>query len=227
MVTGSPEQFRLWRGALGELGVEMDASRSATEAAEKLARGKYEAVAVDHDTVGGSAGLLMAVRSAPTSHHAVLFVISTARTRPANLAGFGVNFFLTKPVTPEWLGRCLRAAHGAMMADQRRYFRQSVDIPVTIEAGGSQLRGRITNLSEGGMGVTVSGLEGVRQKVRVSFMLPGGERPLEARAAVAWADENGRAGLIFQDLLPSQRAALMEWLSARFAEAWSQELAVL
>ena len=58
IVSARNEQLRLWRRGMSELALPHDArDRIASDAAEKLARNKYEALAVDCDTIQGSAGL--------------------------------------------------------------------------------------------------------------------------------------------------------------------------
>lgn len=217
VVTAKPERVRLWQRALADLNIEMEPSRSASDAAEKLARGKYEAVAVDCDGVVGGTGLLMAVRSAPTSHHAVIFAMASAG-RLSSLSGIGINFVLATPVNPEYLARCLRAAYGSMMADQRRYFRYRVDIPATLEVGGRRSEARITNISESGLRVLCRDLADTAP-LRLRFTLPGSGDVIDARAAVVWSNSAGHAGLRFLDLLPSRRAALARWLAERLEQA--------
>lgn len=215
VVASSSELLGVWRRSLNELAIFMDESRTASDAADKLARNKYEALAVDCDSIRGSAGLFMAIRSAPTSHHAVVFAIaSPARSRGLN--AYGVNFILTSPLNGEWLGRCLRASYGSMMADHRRYFRYPVRIAVAIEFSGRRFAGAITNLSEGGAGIQVEGLPANAHVLTLDFVLPDSGVRIEASGSVVWADGNGRAGLRFENLLPSKRAHLMQWLSTRF-----------
>jgi CheY-like chemotaxis protein len=218
VVASNPEQLRVWRRALAGLGMEMDESRSAADAAEKMARGKYEALAVDCEDVAGSTGLFMAVRSAPTSHHAIVFAM-TSGGRLSSLRGCGVNFILTKPLNAEFLGRCLRASYGSMMADQQRYYRYPVEIEVTLECDGRRWQGRITNLSEGGLRVVADGLAD-HQKVRLHFLLPGTESRMDAGATIVWCG-GGTAGLRFENLLPSRRAVLSQWLRERMEAAGS------
>jgi CheY-like chemotaxis protein len=217
VVTPNTEQLRLWRRALGELGIEMDESRSMADAADKLARGKYEALAVDCEEVSGSTGLFMAVRSAPTSHHAMVFAIaSNARLR--SLRGYGINFILTKPVNSEFLGRCLRASYGSMMADQRRYLRYPVHIPVELETQGRKWKGHITNLNESGAGIFALGLA-KDLRVRLRFGVGTEQNQIEADGLVVWCSPSGQAGIRFENMLPSRRTLLIGWLNERFEEA--------
>ncbi|HUK86958.1 MAG TPA: PilZ domain-containing protein [Terriglobales bacterium] len=95
--------------------------------------------------------------------------------------------------------------------DARHFPRYRVDVRVLVKArreqGVAELRGRSTDISEGGMGVTLGGELNAGEVVEMEFTLPLTRQPLHLRAAVR--RRNGlNYGLEFLTLSPLQRDAI-------------------
>jgi len=128
----------------------------------------------------------------------------------------GANFVLQKPVTTAGTLRCFHTALSFMVREKRRYFRCPVEIPVNLFFNqGEELKGTVTNLSEGGMAIRFEG-ELARDAIsKAQFLLPGARARLEPKGEIAWADGRGRAGIKFVEVPDSCREQLERWIMRR------------
>ena len=55
------------------------------------------------------------------------------------------------------------------------------------------------------------------QQVPLRFVLPGTENMVEGTGEVIWADDGGRAGMLFSRLTPASRKYLKQWFGKRTA----------
>lgn len=101
---------------------------------------------------------------------------------------------------------------GPKRLESRHFPRYRIDVRVLVklrrEPGGELLlRGRSTDISQSGMGVTLSGDLELGQAVNMEFSLPFTREPLHLRAVVR--RRNGlNYGVEFLTLSPQQRAAI-------------------
>ena len=96
-------------------------------------------------------------------------------------------------------------------ADARHFPRYRIDVRALVkvrrDSGIVELRGRSTDLSESGMGVTLSGELQLGEVVEMEFFLPFTRDALHLRALVR--RRNGlNYGMEFLTLSPQQRAAI-------------------
>ena len=52
-------------------------------------------------------------------------------------------------------------------------------------------------------------------EIPLRFILPGSQYVIEGTGDVVWADETGRAGILFRELPASSRKHLKRWVAAR------------
>lgn len=104
----------------------------------------------------------------------------------------GCDDFLTKPLNRT---RFLEAAGRFLRGLDRRARRSAVSLPVTVRCRGSEVAGRVLNLSAGGAFVAAPCLAEVGRSVELAFQLPGGMLQ-EFRAKVVWTEaaEGSKAG---------------------------------
>jgi hypothetical protein len=111
-------------------------------------------------------------------------------------------------------------ALGELSLKQKKFFRAKVELPVVLkDRHGSETQVRAVNLSVGGMGL--EGLPDPRRSeglVDVSFILPGSETRIEAKAQIVWADLDGRAGATFVVIEPAVFQELQNWTNQRMKE---------
>jgi DNA-binding NarL/FixJ family response regulator len=218
------ETVRVMRAALNDLSITCEASMLPERATELLAKRKFDAVVVDCDDVEGAPEVLRELRKSPSNKRAMAFAVVNGTTTVKDAFEMGANFVLDKPLTAERAMRSLRAAHGLMKREHRRYFRTRVEAEVQlITPGGQQLRGTITNLSEGGVALQMSevgtALTALKTSVivKLRFALPGRCR-LEAKGEVIRADSGRGVGLRFLHLEQKMQRELEQWLGQQMEQ---------
>lgn len=220
LVSRDPEVLKVLRPALEKLSVLLELNREATSAQTVLSACKYDGVIIDCDDLPGGMELLDNLRKGSSNRSSVVFAILNGSTTTQQAFAKGVNFVLQKPIQPLNALRCFSAAFGQMFREQRRYFRVPIDMPVVILLpDGQELRATATNISEGGMAVTVRGALQKTHSIRVRFTLPATHNTIEPKAEVAWADGSGHAGLRFVEVPQNSREHLERWLSSHLDTA--------
>lgn len=110
---------------------------------------------------------------------------------------------------------------GVLRKEQQRYFRVTLQLPVTLNLDGQPIEATIVNISSGGLAVEcpVSLKHGT--SLDVSFKLPELDSPIETKAKLAWTSPGGLAGLSFADLHPAVERQLQQWLLEKAkTEGW-------
>jgi PAS domain S-box-containing protein len=117
-------------------------------------------------------------------------------------------------------GRANNTSLGAISWEQQKSYRARVEFPVCLKnAHGEEIHLTAVNLSSRGMGV--EGLtpsaqyEGV---LEASFALPGEGLQVQAKARVAWAEAEGRAGVKFIAIEPEVLSKLQHWANRKMQE---------
>src|SRR5262249_30263072 len=125
---------------------------------------------------------------------------------------------LHKPLHAESITQALRAAHGLMVNERRRYLRHEIGGACSIRTvKASEFNLDLVNVSDGGGGFTLARFPArqVDGELRFRFYLPDGEVAIEGKGRLAWT-RNGRAGLQFISLASPSRAQLNRWLARKF-----------
>jgi DNA-binding response OmpR family regulator len=204
--------------SLHNSGVETVTFEDATAATDYILRRKVDAVIVDSE-VAGAMGLLKRVRETPSNSRTPTFATIHTRDLYGELAA-SAHFIMEKPVAPEHFERALRAAHGLMLIERRRYHRQQVGIPVTVsrDDGRSVCNGTILNVSENGLALRCERALRRQELLEIEFMLPGVATRLRCAGEVIWADSDGLGGLRFLSLDERHRSALTKWIDHELSE---------
>jgi len=214
-----PATVRVSRRALEDLGIAVEVAETAESALARLDRTKFDAIVVDCDDVTGGRQVLTGIQQSPSNKRAVVIAVINGTTNMRSAFEMGAHFALDKPVTLERAVRSLRAAHGFMVTEQRRYFRHAVDAKGRLSFGAvKQLTCKITNISDGGMAVSLSEQISPNWTVDVQFELPGLSGSLEARGEFAWSDGKGNAGIRFLQVPSDSKKALSRWLAERIED---------
>ena len=212
VVCREDDSVRVLRRVLDDMGIASDVCESPEHALNAVGQQKYDAVVVDCDDLPGGGGLMRDVRRGASNRLAIVFALTNGT--PVRAAfDLGANFVLEKPIAVDRASRCLRAAHGLMMRERRRYLRQAVNLPALLTLNdGNEVRATIVDVSEGGIsmrGVDPS-LRGAN--VRLNFVLPQANRRFDIRADISWTGPESRAGLRFSIISDGARSDLMRWL---------------
>src|SRR5690348_8680168 len=188
LLSRDDEVIRMLRRVLQDLAVELQVCTGSDDCVQQLSRRKFDAVIVDCDDVHGGQEALRSVRKTTSNKSSTTFAIINGITSVQNAFQMGANLAMEKPISPDRALHSFRAAQGLMEAERRRYYRHRVEMPVLLQLGKEEYRGMATNLSNGGMALTMQGGLPEHQMGTVSFTLPDSDARLELKARVAWAD---------------------------------------
>ncbi len=214
VVSEDPQLISTIQSACSRMGITADVCRHRDQATVRLAKRKYYVIVVDDATSSESAELLSRVHQSLATKSAVS--IAVARGFPGNT--LETMFVLAKPVPDELALRTFRAAHGAMLKEYRRYFRQPLRVPIIINTDADQeLPATAVNVSHNGLAVELAESQLIRPHVSlwVRFPLLPGTDSVRLKGEVAWCTPSGRAGLRCRGATKSDCKQLEEWLARR------------
>jgi hypothetical protein len=203
-------------GVLGNLriGVQVDAEPAA--ARDRLTHSKFDAVIVDCE-LRGATDFLRNLRAHPACRASVPLAIAAHGIGLPELSELGARFVFEKPISMEQAVRTLSAARNLMLRGRLRYFRQEVNIPVSLTfADKRRVAANITNLSQGGVAIATSEMLDPAEPLRLRFDLPETDSFVEARGEVAWTDEHAHAGIRFIEISERLQNNLEQWLAGKY-----------
>ncbi len=117
----------------------------------------------------------------------------------------------------------LESASSAGGAIQQRYFRVTVEIPVTLLIDGQEIVSTSVNISSGGLAVQCPVTLAHGSSMDISFTLPDTSSPIEAKAKLAWTGPEGLAGLSLVEIHPALERELQRWLVEKArTEGWME-----
>jgi hypothetical protein len=211
------QALRVIGTALEEVGMDTEVCLSAPEALDLTVVRHYSAIVLDFDLPGAATVARMA-RLAPSSRRPVIFGMIGALTGIAETFQAGVNFIIYKPLVAKQIVRCLRAGRGFMRADRRQAPRQPLESLVYLQFGIASLPAMVLDLTPDGLALQAPEPLPPVQQVPVRFVLPGTTNMVEGMGEVIWADDGGRAGMIFSQLTPASGRHLKQWFAKRDAK---------
>jgi CheY-like chemotaxis protein len=185
---------------------------SSESARNCLDRRKIDAVFVDHE-VSGAVQLIESIRKGTSNSEAVIFACVADSRASTQVLSAGANFVVRKPVTADSVILHITIAKNLMMAEQRRYFRHPVNLPVLLRDEYGERRAKMANLSEGGMAVRTTTPLKHCSLVAFTFALLGTN--LSGKGQVAWTNTEGMAGIIIRFFHGTGQVQLKAWLDAR------------
>lgn len=213
LVTRDPDAIQILNRVLGHSGILSEVCSLAEIADQAVRKRKFEAVFVDCDDLDGGDRLLQRVRKSASNQSTIVFGLIHDRTSMREAFGLGANFVLPKPISLDRAVRCVRAAHGLIVNERRRFFRYELEIFATVAyANRPEMRASLTNISEGGMALKFREPVEPNHGVEVVFTLPEQHQPIHVKGKVVWADPTGRAGVQFQHVPLENKTRLAQWL---------------
>ena len=201
------------RPALEKISVDIEVCTEFRLGHDLLSKRKFDAVIIDCDDLPHGSDLLKSLRQTQGNAKAVAFAVVNGKTTTQDAFQAGANFVLQKPVTPLHAARCFNAALNFMVRERRRYFRHPVKMPVNIVLGDKQWKATSTDLSEGGIALSLKQALPKDAAPRVQFTLPESKIALDVEAQIAWVDLKGSAGLRFINLAKNSQELLEGWLN--------------
>ena len=197
--------------------MEATTFEDANAANNYISKRKVDAVIVDSE-VAGATTLLKRVRETPSNSRTPTFATIHTRELYGELAA-AAHFIMEKPLTQEHFQRALRAAHDLMLLERRRYYRQPLEIPITMTRSNGEFfsSGVMINLSEHGFAVRCEQPLNRRELLEVQFVLPGLVIKFRCSVEVVWGNSDGTGGVRFLALERRYRDALTRWIDQELA----------
>ena len=200
--------------AMEVLQIEQTLSTSVPETLDLMVRKQYSALVLDFDLPHTDLVARMA-RLAPAQSRPVIFGMIGARTEIGATFQAGANFVLYKPLVGDQVLRSLRAGRVFMKPDRRQSSRQKLETLVYLQLGIVALPAMVLNLTQEGVALQAPEPLPPVQEVPLRFVLPGTTHLIEGMGEVVWADDSGRAGVLFRQLPAVSRKHLKAFLTKR------------
>src|SRR3954463_10193183 len=217
ILSKDPDVINVFRNVMEDSGITIDESLTAGDSLQRLAKHRYDAVVVDCDCVADGTDVIEALRKGKSNKSSITFALVGNDNDMRKLASSqGATFVLHKPISTETVFRSMKASHGLIMRERRRYLRHTVDTHAHIELpklGDVQVN--VHDISEGGCAANVSQERQVAGQGSFRLMLPDVKEMIEGKMEIAWCKPNGDIGLKFGQLNVASRKHLMDWLNSR------------
>jgi len=204
--------------AMEALGMDQILCASVSETLDLMVRERHSALVLDFDQPNAALVARMA-RLAPAQSRPVIFAMIGALTEIGQTFQAGANFVLYKPLAAEQVLRSLRAGRAFMKPDRRQSARQKLETLVYLQFGIVALPAMVLDLTQDGLALQAPEPLPPIREVPLRFALPGTSHLIEGRGEVVWADDSGRAGVLFTQLPPAARKQLKQWLASRETRA--------
>lgn len=208
------ESQQVLTAAMEVLKMEQTLCVTVPEALDLMVREQYSALVLDFDLPHAELVAKMA-RLAPAQNRPVIFAMIGARTEIGATFQAGANFVLYKPPAGDQFVRSLRAGRVFMKPDRRQTSRQKLETLVYLQLGIVALPAMVLDLTQNGLALQAPEPLPPVQEVPVRFVLPGTTHLIEGMGEVIWADDSGRAGVLFTQLAAVSRKHLKAWLTKR------------
>ena len=185
LLTSDPLVVKTLRRALDTVNVDLQVSSNAEETLHLLNRHKYDALLVDCDDVQHGPLVLGEMRKGKSNKSCIAFAIVNGGTSVQQAFEMGANFVLDKPIAADRASRGIRAAHGLIMRERRRYHRHLVNASGTLLVDGvNEIPVSIITISEGGVSIECDRQLHQGGAARLRIMLPGSKRPLDIKGEI-------------------------------------------
>ena len=206
--------LRVFKRLFAEMAIELTALTNSGEALQAIAHHKYDAVVVDCDDVPDACDVLEALRTGRSNRSAIAFALLNGQTTMKQANALGANFVLDKPLIADRVARSVRAAHGLIMRERRRYYRHELNISMNVAMGSREMGAKLINLSEGGCAIYPAGTA-LSGPVTFKFMLPETTLNILGHGEVAWNKPDGSVGLRFTQIDARSKPTFDVWLTER------------
>ena len=214
LLTRDQEVLRVLRRVLDTVNINLETVTSTDAARQVITKRKFDAVLIDCDDIEAGCEVVRELRRGKSNARSIVFSITNRVTSVKRAFEIGANFVLEKPISADRAARSLRAAHGLIMRERRRYHRHSVGTTAHLTYG--SLRDvvvSLSNVSEGGLALAARHTPDMQGPVTLRFELPGCNRALEAKGEFVWTSDGGRVGVRFVNLPASTKLELDNWLT--------------
>jgi hypothetical protein len=205
--------------------MQIDSTCSGTIGFNKaLAATKFEAILLDIPDTDAALAAIKSVRTGKLNRYSIILsFVSEGQSASAGWAA-GANFTIrrSRDLRNE-LNKALQSAHGLMLREKRRYYRQTLSLDVEVLSCDRRFTGRMLDISERGACIECA-IPVPSQPLEVRFSLPGFAQALTIQAVPAWM-RGGKIGIQFTLLDELSKAALSQWLTTQIDPKVIEDLA--
>lgn len=195
---------------LRDLSISIKLCLSCSTAFDMLERGSTDLIVIDWEGQESSELLQRIWQGGKWKTPTVVAISSTDSRVP------GAHVILRKPVTAENSEKSFRDAYSHMLLDYRRHARHALMTPVVANFDdGRSIPLTITDIGDGGVGLSGKNLPINGDVLSFRLPLPGSAREIQIQARVLWTREYGRAGCEFVRIPPVDLICLHDWLKAK------------
>jgi len=197
-------------------GVEVLAMTDSRAALGHLAKEKFIVILVDFCMPSPDGPeIARTARKAGLNQMTPIIMVSDDQSTSAISEGFaaGAHFFLYKPVDKTRLLRLVRAMHGAVEHERRRFRRVPLRTRVRLQFDHEEVEGETIDVSLNGMLVRTPNTIPALSSVRVSLYAPNqGGMPITGSGSVVRTLSDNRFGIQLNRLAPIESSRLQEFL---------------
>lgn len=214
VVDDDPTIGELVHEVLATVDVESVPFTDSSKAAAELGVSKFDAIFLDVNMPSPNGiELTQKIRSGGLNSSTPIVVITGEDDKGLLARAFsaGANFFLYKPVDRHDILRLVRATHGSVEHERRRFRRVKVQRKVTISCGSQHFSGVTLDISLGGLFVQASNVLAMGSITRVSVELEPGDA-LSVSARVLRVTAGDCMGLQFETLSVKEAKRLQDFL---------------
>jgi CheY-like chemotaxis protein len=217
ILSKDPDVINVFRNVMEDSGITIDESITAGDSLQRLAKHRYDAVVVDCDCVADGTDVIEALRKGKSNKSSITFALVGNDNDMRKLASSqGATFVLHKPISTETVFRSMKASHGLILRERRRYLRHSVDsyAHIAVEKHG-EMQVSVSDISEGGCAINIPYRHQLSGWGTIRLMLPDIKEMIEGKMEIVWCKPDGDAGVKFGQLTMASKKALMDWLNSR------------
>jgi len=211
LVSHDPAVFCTMGRVLQDFSIHTHVCSTPSKAADLLAEGGTDLIVIDLESEHSSELMHQIAESQMRQKPTILGVSSADRVMP------GVHIILRKPVTPESGAKSLRTAYSRMLRDYRKHTRFALMTRLLATDGSNRvISGTVTNIGEGGVGLTTQDELEVGSILSFGVPLPGSGTAIHIQARVLWARQYGVVGCEFAHICRGDLLVLHAWLESRY-----------
>ena len=217
ILSRDPDVINVFRNVMEDSGITIEESTAVGDSLKRLAKHRYDAVVVDCDGVPDGADVIEALRKGKSNKSSITFAVvgHDSQARRA-VSQQGATFVLYKPISTETVLRSMKASHGLILRERRRYLRHPVETHAHVKVEKrDEVQVSVADISEGGCAIHISVGENFSGPGTIRLLLPEVKEMLEGKIEIMWCRQDGQAGIKFTQLTGVSQKRLMDWANSR------------
>jgi len=206
LVSSDQAVVSLMNGLLGKLSIATNVCSSPAQAVDRLSGDTTDLLIVDWEE--DSAELLRHVNQSRRWRKPTVVVLSELESAMTDR-----YFLLRKPVTRETGAQSLKQAYSKMLHEHRQHTRYALmSSLMATDQNGRLVPVMVTNIGEGGIGLSTKESLGRGDVLSFSLLLPDSDTPVHIGARVLWVRQYGAVGCEFAHIPSPDLDIIYNWL---------------